>query len=59
MSHYVCIGLGACGGLSNEPGVCKTEECPRKGQPLAECDCPDGQHQDAIPPESEKEDGMP
>lgn len=54
MIHYVC--LGACGGTSDKPGACNTEECPRRGLPLAECDCPDGLHKSAIPPEEEKGD---
>lgn len=56
--HYVCLGLGACGEIAGEPGVCKTEECPRRGRALAECDCVDAQHKSAIPPEAEKEEAM-
>jgi len=56
--HYVCLGLGACGMLLGEPGVCITEECPRRGQPLAECDCTDAQHKSAVPPEAQKEEMM-
>lgn len=51
--HYVCLGQGE---LSDAPGVCKTEGCPRFGKPLAECDCTDGQHKSAIPPEDEKDE---
>lgn len=57
--HYVCVGLNACGGLSAEPGVCTTEECPRRAMPLAECNCTDGQHKTAIPPEAEKDESVP
>lgn len=54
MIHYVC--LGTCGGVSDEPGVCKAEECPRHMMPLSECDCTDGEHKSAIPPEQEKDE---
>jgi hypothetical protein len=57
--HYVCIGLNTCGGLSAKAGVCTTEECPRRGMPLAECNCTDGQHKAAIPPEAEKDESVP
>ncbi len=50
------MGLNACGGIANEAGVCKTEECPRRGLPLAECNCTDGQHKSAMPPEAEKDE---
>lgn len=50
--HYVCLGLGE---LSDKPGLCKTESCPRFGMPLAECECTDGQHKSAFPPEAEKD----
>lgn len=55
MHHYVCVGMGE---LSDKPGVCKTEECPRLGFPLAECDCTDGQHQSALPPDYERDDSI-
>ena len=54
--HYICLGLGACGEISPDTGACKTEGCPRRGQPLAECDCTDGQHKSAIPPEAQKDE---
>lgn len=40
--HYICTG--GCRGESETPGVCQTEECPKHGQPLTECDCTDGHH---------------
>ena len=46
MSHYVCTG--ECGGESDKPGVCQAEDCSKKGQPLVECDCEDGEHAEAI-----------
>lgn len=49
--HYVCLGQGE---LSDKPGVCTAEACPRRGMPLAECECTDGQHKSAVPPEAEK-----
>lgn len=42
MTHCVCTG--GCGGVSDQPGVCQTENCPRHGTPLQECDCEDGEH---------------
>ncbi len=39
--HNVCK---ACGGASDKPGVCQTENCTSKGQPLTECNCADGKH---------------
>lgn len=51
--HYVCVGKWEVAG---EPGVCKTEDCPRFGKPLAECNCTDGQHKSAIPPEAERDE---
>lgn len=42
MSHYICTG--GCGGVSETPGVCKTEECSKEGKPLEFCDCTDGEH---------------
>ena len=40
--QYVCSG--DCKGVSETPGVCMTESCPKHGQPLVECDCTDGTH---------------
>lgn len=41
MTHYTCT---ECGGESEEPKVCETEDCLKKGQPLTACDCTDGEH---------------
>ena len=46
MTHYVCTGT--CGGVSDTPGVCQTEDCPKKGQPLASCECEDGEHAETV-----------
>ncbi len=45
-THYVCL---ECKGVSDTPGVCMTEDCPRNGKPLAECSCTDGEHLSATP----------
>lgn len=42
MEHYVC--KGTCGGVSEVPGVCQTEGCPRQHAPLEKCECTDGHH---------------
>jgi len=42
MNHYICTG--GCGGVSDEAKVCEAEDCPKKGEPLKECDCADGEH---------------
>lgn len=39
--HHVCT---ECGGSSEEPGVCMTEDCAQKGHELTQCDCTDGKH---------------
>ncbi|MDP3974856.1 MAG: hypothetical protein Q8P88_01020 [Candidatus Jorgensenbacteria bacterium] len=46
MEHYVC--KGTCGGVSETPGVCQAENCPRHHAPLEKCECEDGRHE---PPE--------
>lgn len=38
MSHYFC---SECGGVSETPSACQTEECSKKDQQLQECDCGD------------------
>jgi len=45
MKHYICTG--GCKGVSDKPGVCQAEDCPKRGQPLDECDCEDGRHHNA------------
>ncbi|MBI4079618.1 hypothetical protein HY414_00075 [Candidatus Kaiserbacteria bacterium] len=40
--HYICTG--GCEGVSDKPGVCQAEDCPKHGQPLDECNCEDGRH---------------
>jgi len=42
MTHYICTG--GCGGVSENPGVCQTEDCPKHEQPLDECNCEDNKH---------------
>ena len=46
MAHYVCTG--GCGGVSETPGTCQTEGCPKHEHPLAECNCGDGQHAEVM-----------
>ncbi|OGL67636.1 hypothetical protein A3B21_01435 [Candidatus Uhrbacteria bacterium RIFCSPLOWO2_01_FULL_47_24] len=43
MTHYICTG--GCGGVSEEIGTCQTETCDNWGEPLEECNCTDGTHQ--------------
>ena len=40
--HYICTG--GCGGVSDKPGVCQAEGCPKHGHILESCDCADGKH---------------
>lgn len=40
--HYVCEG--SCGGVSDNPGVCESEDCENHGMNLVECTCTDGMH---------------
>ena len=42
MSHYVCTG--GCGGESDSSGTCHAEGCIKEDQPLSECSCEDGMH---------------
>lgn len=42
MIHYICTGT--CKGVSDKPGVCQTEGCPKHHAPLEPCDCADGKH---------------
>lgn len=44
-THYVCP---ECGGVSDKPGVCKTENCDSKGDPLQKCNCDDGSHDEIM-----------
>ena len=44
MKHYICTG--GCKGVSDKPGVCQAEGCPKHGQPLTECNCTDGKHRE-------------
>lgn len=42
MVHYICTGT--CQGVSENPGVCQAEDCPKHGQALEQCDCTDDRH---------------
>lgn len=42
MNHYICSG--ECQGVSDKPGVCQADTCPKHNQPLIECDCSDNKH---------------
>jgi hypothetical protein len=44
--HYVCSG--GCGLVSNERIKCNTPGCYRNRNPLTECRCRDGLHQEVI-----------
>ena len=45
MTHHICTG--DCKGVSDEPKVCQSPDCGKHGQPLKECNCADGKHDDA------------
>ncbi len=47
MVHYVCTG--DCGGVSDQPGNCQAESCRMHNQPLVECNCTDGNHEEVMP----------
>lgn len=44
--HYIC--RGGCKGVSETPGVCQAEDCPKHGEPFEMCDCPNGWHKGAF-----------
>lgn len=44
MKHYICTG--GCEGVSGQSGTCQAQSCLKYGQPLTECDCTDGKHQE-------------
>lgn len=46
MQHYVCTG--DCGLESPRAGMCDTDTCSKEGQPLVECSCEDGFHEDIL-----------
>ena len=50
MAHYICPG--ECHGVSMEPGTCQAADCSKKEQPLLECQCLDGAHQEVKDKES-------
>ncbi len=43
MTHYICTG--GCNGISDKPGVCQDEKCPKHGKQLTECGCADNKHE--------------
>ena len=53
MTHYVCTG--GCNGESGTLGVCQAEDCKKEGEPLIECNCEDGTHEEAEKEEEEEE----
>lgn len=54
MAHSICTG--GCKGVSDTPGICQAEDCPKHGQPLIECNCEDGKHGRDEDSEAEKSD---
>lgn len=42
MKHYYCDG--GCKGVSDNPGTCQAETCPKHNEPLKECDCTEEEH---------------
>lgn len=49
--HFACSG--ECGGSSDHLINCGTEGCSMYGQPMAECNCTDGKHEEAKKKEEE------
>ena len=45
MTHYICTG--GCNGLADKSGVCQAQDCAKYNQPLIECNCEDGKHEEA------------
>lgn len=54
MSHYICTG--GCGGVAEEPGMCKVEGCPFYAEELEECNCEDGTHEKCEGAEVQEEE---
>ena len=44
MTHYICTGT--CGTELKNPGICEARFCPKEGEPLVECNCEDGLHEE-------------
>lgn len=42
--HYVCIG--GCGKVANQRIKCRTQGCSRYRNPLTQCFCTDGEHEE-------------
>lgn len=42
MEHYICTG--GCKGVSDKPGVCQTDGCPKHEHQLEPCGCTDSKH---------------
>jgi len=53
MQHYICTG--GCGVESSQQGVCEAQFCKKEGEPLTECNCADGLHENPglIPDEDD------
>ena len=54
MTHYVCTGN--CGGVSDHEKNCDTQSCSRFGQPLKECHCQDGKHEEVFQKQDTQQD---
>lgn len=53
MHHYVCTG--SCRTVSEQEGICDSADCTKKGSPLTECNCSDGNHLDVLKAEEKKQ----
>lgn len=51
--HYIC--KGTCKGVSETPGVCQLQDCPKYHEPLEACECLDGTHGEVLDREKEEE----
>jgi len=54
MKHNICNG--ECDGVSEESGVCRTENCTMRDEPLKECLCPSKENHQPYKKESSQSD---
>lgn len=53
--HFACSG--ECGGSSDHQINCATYGCLMKGQPMKECNCSDGKHEEVKKKEEKQTNG--
>ncbi|MBI3335568.1 MAG: hypothetical protein HY001_03665 [Candidatus Portnoybacteria bacterium] len=52
-AHYICTG--GCKGMSDTPGTCQAQDCPKYQMPLEECDCANGKHYGKLEDEGKEQ----